>query len=128
VRERQDDLERRYVDVARENRNFYFTRPYVDSHIRASLGRLREAYLQLYQVEDTSPDREWFQQIADSLEEFSTTFPARSRVLPLGAAAGSLKSFVQFPATWVGTGHHPMSSHTKQTCTDVALRTPNSRS
>lgn len=109
VKSRQDRLERKYVEVARRERNAYFARPYVDSHVRTTIHRLREAYLQLYQVEDDSPDRDWLKEVAESLELFGTTFPTRSRVLPLGSAAISLKSFVQYPVilwllTFTGVG------------------------
>ena len=98
LRQKQDHLERTYVDVARDDQVTFFARPYVEGHIRTTLNRLRAAYLQVYQVEDDSPDRGWFQEMAESLDGFATTFPARSRVLPLGSAAMSLRSFVQFPA------------------------------
>jgi hypothetical protein len=99
VKVRQDDLERRYVEAQRDARRLRSrsARAYVDGHIRASLGRLRDAYLQLYQLEDDNPDREWFQHIADKIDQFSTTFPARSRALPLGSATLSFHSYAQLP-------------------------------
>lgn len=104
VRAKQDELERRYVAVARDQRRKRLVRPYVDGHIRGCLGRLRAAYLQVYQVDDDFPesDRAWLRDIADSLQRFSTAFPGRSRALNVGIAVGILIPILQFPLiTWL---------------------------